>query len=130
MAVEAAGGRTNITGIRAEIGGTTVMIVILTKTRSIGEKLAVTVVLWPGIHTAQVADLSTQLVVGLAYTIVLLAAITVKTTRTTNMLFLGDPSTVTRGLAGKEWTTVTLQIGGVPQNANLPCFMGTVSDRP
>ena len=108
MAVEAAGGRTNITGIRAEIGGTTVMIVILTKTRSIGEKLAVTVVLWPGIHTAQVADLSTQLVVGLAYTIVLLAAITVKTTRTTNMLFLGDPSTVTRGLAGQEWTTVTL----------------------
>ena len=86
--------------IWAEMGETIGMIGILTKTRSIREKLAVTVILCLGADTTQVEDPSTQVVLGQTYATVLLAAIIVTTTRPTNISCLGGPSTVTRCLLG------------------------------
>ena len=64
VAVVVTGGPTAIIGIRAEIGKTTRIFRVLTKTRSIGEKLVVAVVQRPGSDTDQVAIPSTPVVVG------------------------------------------------------------------
>ena len=94
-----------------EIGETTAVIGISTKTRSIGEKLAGMVVRWPGADTTQVFGPSMPVVVGQPYAIVILTVNTVMTTRLSKISCLGDPRMVTPGLAGLGGKTVILLTG-------------------
>ena len=78
------------------------MIEISTKTRSIREKLAITIVIQLGADITYVVSPSTPEVLRYPYATVLPAVNTVTTTRPSKISCLGGLRTVTPGLAGLE----------------------------
>ena len=117
------------TRITAEIGKTSSTAVIRAKIRSIGEIWTITAVSLIQIDTIKVVDCTTLVVDGIYSTTVLQVGKGVRMIGIMKNLCLGEPKIIISGLVGPEMTRVVSKKGNARINADLPCFMGAVTNR-